>query len=74
VSDVLVPASALPAVSPATPVIEALRLLAERDSECLPVLDEGRLVGLIHRRDITRYLDIHVPRGEPPRRGVFARS
>jgi CBS domain-containing protein len=73
VADVMVPAGALPSVAPGVQVLEALRLLAERDTECLPVLEEGRLVGLIHRRDITRYLDIHLPRGEPPRRGVLAR-
>jgi acetoin utilization protein AcuB len=39
-------------VAPRTPVEEAARTLLERKIRCLPVVDEGRLVGVLSDRDI----------------------
>ena len=40
------------AVAPDTPVVEARRLLAEKGFRHLPVVDNGRLVGIISDRDV----------------------
>ena len=41
---------------PDTPVEEAAMLMLDREIGCLPVLDEGRMVGIISERDIFRAL------------------
>lgn len=60
-------------VTPKTPMTEALPLLGDIDSERLPVVDsiangsEKRLVGLLERHDVMRWLEAHA-RGEAMRR------
>jgi CBS domain-containing protein len=39
-----------------TPVEEAFRLLEERDAERVPVVDDGRLVGVLSRELLQRRL------------------
>lgn len=41
-------------VHPDTPVINAIRLMADRQIGALPVVDDGRLVGVISERDYAR--------------------
>ena len=41
-------------ISPQSKVIEALRLMAEKNVGALPVLDNGRLVGVLSERDYAR--------------------
>jgi len=43
-------------VSPTTPVAEAMKLIRERHIRRLPVLDDGRLVGIVSERDLLRAL------------------
>ena len=43
-------------VSPTTPVAEAMKLIRERHIRRLPVLDGGRLVGIVSERDLLRAL------------------
>ena len=40
-----------PTVTPDTPVEDAIALLATRDLTCLPVLANGKLVGIVTDRD-----------------------
>lgn len=40
-------------VSPDTPTLEAIRLMCEHRVACLPVVEDGRLVGIISDRDYT---------------------
>jgi CBS domain-containing protein len=40
-----------PTVTPDTPVADAIALLASRDLTCLPVLANGKLVGIVTDRD-----------------------
>jgi Zn-dependent protease/predicted transcriptional regulator len=56
VRDVMVPLSELHVVGQKTPLEEALPLLAERDVNQAPVVQEGRLVGMLNRESILRYL------------------
>lgn len=41
------------AVAPSTPLTEAARLLSQEDVGSLPVVEDGRLVGIVTDRDIT---------------------
>lgn len=41
-------------VSPATPVTAAMKLLRERRVRRLPVVEDGKLVGLVSERDLLR--------------------
>lgn len=44
-------------VEPDTSIREAAHLMAERKIGCLPILDNGDLVGLVTTTDILRYLE-----------------
>ncbi len=55
-ADVMVPAAALPALTPAMGVGEALPLLAKDGRGRLPVIADGRLVGMLSQTDVLRYL------------------
>lgn len=53
-------------VSPNTPLPVVQRILAERDIGRVPVLKEGRLVGIVSRTDVLRALHGSVPMPPPP--------
>jgi CBS domain-containing protein len=56
-----------PTVTPDTPIAEAMALLASRDLTCLPVLANGKLVGIITDRDCLK-----IVRGLRGDRGAIA--
>jgi Zn-dependent protease/CBS domain-containing protein len=58
VSHVMTPASELEAVGPREDASQALDKLARRDVRQVPVLEGGRLVGMLRRRDILRWLQL----------------
>lgn len=41
-------------IHPGAPVLNAIRLMAERQIGALPVVDDGRLVGVVSERDYAR--------------------
>ncbi len=51
-------------VTPNTPTLEAMRLMRERKVGCLPVLEDGKLVGIVTERDLmevsARLLEAHL--------------
>ena len=53
---VMTPASRLASVGPEASIQDALALFAERDVNQLPVVQDGRLVGLLSRADVIAYL------------------
>lgn len=55
-AEAMVPATALPLLTPEMGVGEALPLLAKDGRGRLPVLVDGRLVGLLSQTDVLRYL------------------
>jgi CBS domain-containing protein len=60
VRDIMTPADDLETVTVDTPAHEALRTLSGRDVRQLPVVTEsGELAGLLRRRDITKWLQLH---------------
>lgn len=59
VSEIMTPAERLTAIGPNEDSGEALSELGEHDVNQLPVVQDGRLVGLLRRRDILRWLQLH---------------
>ena len=75
VEAVMVPTESVITIAPGSSVIESLRLMQEHDVHQLPVLDEGRLVGLLSRGDVIRQIELRTqfarddgaePGEEPP--------
>ncbi len=58
VSRVMRPDVSLTVATPDEPVAQAFEQLAQQNVEQLPVLDHGRLVGMLQRRDIARWLEL----------------
>lgn len=59
VSQIMTPASQLAVATPREEASEALSDLARRDVNQLPVIQNGQLVGMLCRRDIMRWLQLH---------------
>jgi CBS domain-containing protein len=66
VGDVMTPASKLSAIGPGDDAAEVLSRLAAADVNQLPVIDGGRLEGVVLREDIIKWLAL---RGELPPTG-----
>ncbi len=60
VSDIMTPVARLTSTTPSEDAATALRKLSRLDVEQLPVLAEGRLVGMLERRDVARWLEIRL--------------
>ncbi|MCC6191628.1 MAG: CBS domain-containing protein [Anaerolineales bacterium] len=58
VRQVMTPASDITVVGPREDATEALNKLATRDVRQMPVIEAGRLVGMLRRRDILRWLQL----------------
>lgn len=58
VRDIMTPASDLVTLSPSEEADDALHKLQQRDVRQLPVLEDGRLTGMLRRRDILRWLQL----------------
>ena len=59
VSQIMTPTSQLAVATPREDAGEALSDLARRDVDQLPVVENGHLVGMLRRRDIMRWLQLH---------------
>jgi CBS domain-containing protein len=66
VREIMRPVEQLATVSPRDEAFEVLALFGQRDVTQLPVVeDDGRLVGLIRREDILKWLSLHAGPGQP---------
>lgn len=61
VADIMTPADELDTVPPTADAEEALRLLTRRDVEQVPVLEGGRVLGFVRRRDLVRWMSLQGP-------------
>lgn len=59
VRDIMTPADQLVVVSPDDESANAMNRLSNQDLNQLPVVKDGQLVGLIRRRDLMRWLQLH---------------
>jgi CBS domain-containing protein len=58
VSRVMVPSENVLTVAPQTGLIEAMQLMQQHDIHQVPVLEDGRLVGLVTRGDVLRQIEV----------------
>jgi Zn-dependent protease/CBS domain-containing protein len=74
VAEVMRPRDSLAVATPDEPLVRALEELVRRDVGQLPVLDRGRFVGMLQRRDVGRWLELAwappTQRGHPSGPGV----
>lgn len=56
----MVPTERVIVVAPDSSVLDAMKLMQEHDIHQVPVLDEGRMVGLVTRADVIRQLELRV--------------
>ena len=61
---VMVPVARVVTVTPETQLVEAMRLMRERDVHQLPVLAEGRLVGMVTRAEVLQEIESAMRRVE----------
>lgn len=59
VRQVMVPEKELEVVTPREDAMDAFQKLAQRDMRQIPVVQNGELVGMLRRRDILRWLQVH---------------
>jgi CBS-domain-containing membrane protein len=59
VREAVTPLAELRALPPNAPAEQALEELASREVEQLPIVEEGRLLGLVRQQDLTRWLALH---------------
>jgi Zn-dependent protease/CBS domain-containing protein len=64
VAQIMTPAEELLVVQPDEDAADALQKLSQRDVRQLPVMRNGDMVGLLRRRDITRWLQFHAEYSE----------
>jgi CBS domain-containing protein len=62
VSQIMTPVDKLAIVTPQEDATEALSELGSHDIHQLPVVQDGRLVGVLRHRDIVRWLRLHSDR------------
>lgn len=62
VADVMTPAAALTTIAADTSAFEALEILGRGDLAQLPVVEGERLLGLLRREDILKWLSLHAAR------------
>ena len=55
--DVMIAAERIITVIPSTPLLEATRAMTERDIHQLPVVEDGRMVGVLSRGDVLARLE-----------------
>jgi Zn-dependent protease/CBS domain-containing protein len=65
-SAVMVRSADVVTVAPTTPVSEAMRLMVERDHHQLPVIDDGRMTGIISRADVLQQIELRMRFGRTP--------
>jgi Zn-dependent protease len=58
-AEIMTPRERLACAAPGDDAAEALEQLARRGVNQLPVLDDGRLVGLLRREDVLKWLALH---------------
>lgn len=67
--EAMIPAEQVLTITPDTGIVEAMRIMQEHDVHQLPVLDDGRLVGMVTLAEVVRQAEIRLRggAGSPPR-------
>jgi CBS domain-containing protein len=56
----MVPKSEAEPLDPELEAADALRLMAGSETDELPVLENGKFLGLLRKRDVLRWLSLHL--------------
>lgn len=67
VVEIMTPADELDVVPPTADAEQAFRLLSRRDVEQVPVLEGGRVLGFVRRRDLVRWMSLQGHAANEPR-------
>jgi CBS domain-containing protein len=59
VQDIMTPRDQVAVVRPDEEAAEAFTVLTSRDVNQVPVVQDGQLVGMLRRRDVLRWLQLH---------------
>jgi len=62
----MVPTAEVATIAPSALVSDAVRTMVERDIHQLPVIDEGRLVGMLTRGDVLNYIQTRMQFADTP--------
>jgi Zn-dependent protease/CBS domain-containing protein len=65
VAEIMTPAEALSTVTPEADAQRAMEVLTRRDVNQLPVVDHGKLIGMVRRHDLLKWLALHEGRLAP---------
>jgi Zn-dependent protease len=65
VREAMVPSENIHTIAPDTTVLEAMRLMQEHDVNQLPVLQDGRMLGMLTRADVLQRLELKALVGSP---------
>jgi Zn-dependent protease len=65
VREAMVPSENVHTIAPDTTVLEAMRLMQEHDVNQLPVLQDGRMLGMLTRADVLQRLELKALVGSP---------
>ena len=57
VGEAMQPAARLATIEPGASAMQAVRLMQDRNVQYVPVLDDGRLVGILAMEDIERFVE-----------------
>jgi CBS domain-containing protein len=60
ISRVMVPSEKVLTVGPRTGLVEAMQLMQQHDIHQVPVLEDGRLVGMVTRGDVLRQIEVRM--------------
>lgn len=66
VATIMTPLTVLETIGPDDELTTAMRAFSRKDVEQLPVVADGRLLGILRRRDILKWLELQAPRDERP--------
>jgi Zn-dependent protease/CBS domain-containing protein len=66
VGQLMTPAARLPSLAPSDIASRALRMLADAGTDSLPVRLDGRVVGMLSRTAVARWLELHIGQGTRP--------
>lgn len=59
ISEIMTPSAEIMTLGPDAESREAMRVLARQDVDQIPVVQDGRLLGLVRRQDIAKWLGLH---------------
>ena len=59
VAQIMTPTDKMVEVTPDEDAAEALRELTQRDAAQVPVVRDGQMIGMLRRRDIARWVQLH---------------